>query len=366
MAAWREQGFAGVDISCFAGCRRVSACWVERKCGSAPFAVKQKLLVLELWGLGDLIIGSHFLKCASERYQVTVVARPFALELGRRFWPEVNVVPFVAPWTSFRRKYRFHQWNWRSLAVLRRRLSKEQFDVGLSARWDPRDHLMLAVVGARDRIGFPRMGSSLLLTRPLRRPDPTAHRYEYWRTLGEALDLRLVDQARLVLPCINGRNTVLIHTGAAQTLRVWPLERFRFLAQRLREEGYPVEIACDRDQRPWWLQAGELSVRCPRRVAELMELIEKAGIFIGNDSGPGHLAAWSGVPTLTVFGPQLPEWFAPLNRASEWIEGKDCPYKPCLDYCQFAEPHCLLDVTEEEVLNRALQFASTHLQNSRV
>jgi len=324
--------------------------------------MRQKLLVLELWGLGDLIIGSHFLSCASEKYDVTVVAKPFAVELGQRFWPAVRVVPFVAPWTSFRRKYRFVQWDWRQILELRRHLAKERFDVGLSARWDPRNHVLLAGIGVRRRIGFPRMGSSLLLSDSLPVPHLRAHRYEYWRLLGEAIGLRMADRPQFVLPHSRGNDQVLIHTGAGQTLRVWPLERFRALAQHLREEGYRVQIACDRDQRPWWLQAGETAVHGPRTVRELMELIQQAGVFIGNDSGPGHLAAWCGVPTLTVFGPQLPEWFTPLNRASEWIEGKDCPHKPCLDYCRFAEPHCILGITEEEVLTRALRFVAGHLR----
>jgi len=55
------------------------------------------------------------------------------------------------------------------------------------------------------------------------------------------------------------------------------------------------------------------------------------------------------VPTFTVFGSQLPEWFAPLHPAAVWIEGKVCPYRPCSDYCRFPTPHCLWNITEEEV-----------------
>jgi ADP-heptose:LPS heptosyltransferase len=53
---------------------------------------------------------------------------------------------------------------------------------------------------------------------------------------------------------------------------------------------------------------------------ELFALFDRAGLFIGNDSGPGHLAALVGVPVLTLFGPQLPEWFAPLHPQAEWLE----------------------------------------------
>ena len=126
----------------------------------------------------------------------------------------------------------------------------------------------------------------------------------------------------------------------------------------LRQTGHRVRVACDSDQHDWWLNAGEKSVAMPRSVAELLALADQAGAFIGNDSGPGHLAAFCGVPTFTIFGPQLPEWFAPLHPASDWLEGKACPYKPCSDYCQFAAPCCMLNSGEAEVCRRVEAFLS--------
>ena len=94
----------------------------------------------------------------------------------------------------------------------------------------------------------------------------------------------------------------------------------------------------------------------PQTVRELIAEIDKVAIFLGNDSGPGHLAAFCGVPTFTLFGPQLPEWFAPLHPASDWLEGKACPYKPCSDYCQFPIPYCMAGSSEEEVWQRIQRF----------
>jgi ADP-heptose:LPS heptosyltransferase len=85
------------------------------------------------------------------------------------------------------------------------------------------------------------------------------------------------------------------------------------------------------------------------------------GAFIGNDSGPGHLAALLGIPTVTLFGPQVPTWFVPLHPAAIYIEGKPCPYKPCSDYCRFPEPHCLWNITEAEVCKRVDEFLATQL-----
>jgi ADP-heptose:LPS heptosyltransferase len=99
----------------------------------------------------------------------------------------------------------------------------------------------------------------------------------------------------------------------------------------------------------------------PRTVADLLALADRAGAFIGNDSGPGHLAAFCGVPTFTLFGPQLPEWFAPLHPASQWLEGKPCPYKPCSDYCRFPIPRCMANSSEEEVWTLVKAFLARTL-----
>jgi len=189
------------------------------------------------------------------------------------------------------------------------------------------------------------------LTDPLARPDRAAHRYEYWRALGKALGLDLPAKEQITLyPRSSAKDfQILIHTGAAQRVRVWPLENYRKLAVRLRQKQYSVQIACDPNQRDWWLRQGESAVVTPQTVTELLALVKRTGVFIGNDSGPGHLSAFAGVPTFTIFGPQVPEWFAPLHPASQWVDGKACPYKPCSDYCRFPQPICLTGWTEPEI-----------------
>ncbi len=116
--------------------------------------VKPKLLILELWGLGDLVIATPFIRAAAEKYAVTLLAKPFALEMRQRLWPEVEVVPFTAPWTAFRfgSKYGFWHWPWTKMMRLRRDLRARKFDYAVSGRWDPRDHLLLKAVRARERL----------------------------------------------------------------------------------------------------------------------------------------------------------------------------------------------------------------------
>ena len=318
--------------------------------------MKPKLLVVELWGLGDLVIGTPFLRQATETYDVTLLAKPYAQELQPRFWPNVRVIPFTVPWTAFKHKYQLWRWHWLGMERLRRRLHRERFEFGLSARWDPRDHFLLMSIGARTRLGFPRLHSERLLDRPLTRPPTSSHRYENWRVLGLELGFELPPLEHLALPQVRNQGEVLVHTGAGQPIRVWPLERYQHLVAHLRQLGYRVRVACDPDQEAWWRKTGETPLEVPHTVGELLHLIDQAAAFVGNDSGPGHLAAFSGVPTFTIFGPQLPEWFAPLHPASEWLEGKACPYKPCSDYCRFSSPGCMVNWTGEEVRTQVCAF----------
>jgi heptosyltransferase-2 len=326
-----------------------------------PSATKQKLLVVELWGIGDLAIATPFLRAASERFEVTLLAKPSALELQPRFWPQVRVETFVAPWTAFRHKYRFWRWPWKEMLDLRRRLHGKKFEFGLSTRRDPRDHCLLKFLGTKTRLGFPRLGSGIFLTNSLTSPEPTAHRYEFWRVAGKFLGIELPLRWQITFPPHHSPKLVLVHSGAGQPVRVWPLENYRTLVRRLRENGYPVQVVCDANQRDGWLQFDEPHVATPKTVTELIALMDQTGVFIGNDSGPGHLAAISGVPTFTIFGPQLPEYFVPLHPQAGWIEGMACPYKPCRDYCRFPTPNCLWNITEESAWPRVKSFVQRHL-----
>jgi ADP-heptose:LPS heptosyltransferase len=320
----------------------------------APQA-KPKLLVLELWGLGDLAIAAPFLQASANKFEVTLVAKPYARDLASRFFPAVRVHSLVAPWTAFHRKYRLVSWPWKELFQLSS-LAGQSFDIGVSGRWDPRDHLLLCLLGFNQRMGFPRLGSQVFLTDPLPRPARYAHRYEYWRALGKALGLDLPRREQVGLHRKNRGEFVLVHTGAAQKVRVWPLERYRALVTKLRLTEYEVRVFCDPDQEAWWRANGETEVVVPKSVGELAACLEKAWAFLGNDSGPGHLAAFSGVPTFTLFGPQLSEWFAPLHPAAEWLDGSPCLYKPCFDQCRFASPKCLEGLDQATVIGRVQRF----------
>jgi len=299
---------------------------------AAPSDRRPRLLVVELWGVGDVALALPFLQRAAARQRVTLLAKPHAAPLVARFCPEVELLPCTAPWTVHRGKYRLHRWPWRELATLVRTLRSRRFAAAVSVRPDPRDHFLMALAGAKSRAGFPRAGSGLLLHAPVPPPaDP--HRAAHWSALAAALDLPALPPAA---PAPRPGRRLVIHTGAAQPTREWPRERFAALAQRVVAAGWEVT----------WLDASSGSL------PELLATLAGADRFIGNDSGPGHLAAVLGVPTFSIFGAQLAANFHPVHPQAAWIDGRPCPFKPCHDYCRFAEPRCIRDLPLDEVWPR--------------
>lgn len=276
-----------------------------------------------------------FLRAASQRASVTLLAQPHAAPLLARFAPAVQHLPLTVPWTRFSGKYRLVDWPWRALFAAGRRLRAERFPLGVSARRDPRDHLLLTLAGVSRRLGFPRAGSAFMLTDRLPAP-PRPHRAAHWEAVAQHLGWPLSTHENPPLRPPPATRRIAIHTGAGHPVRRWPVTRYADLAARLRTLGWEVRLIDD--------SLADLPA--------LLELLASADRFIGNDSGPGHLAALLGVPTFTIFGPQLPALFAPQHPQAAWIEGAACPHKPCFDACRFPRPHCIETVSLDAVWPR--------------
>lgn len=107
---------------------------------------------------------------------------------------------------------------------------------------------------------------------------------------------------RIACDAIRGRSAV-IHPFAGSPQKRWPLECFHELARRL-ARCMPVE----------WCAGPEDELSGARRFEDLYDLacwLATARIYIGNDSGPTHLAAAVGTPVVALFGPSDPAVWAP-------------------------------------------------------
>lgn len=107
---------------------------------------------------------------------------------------------------------------------------------------------------------------------------------------------------RIACPSTRG-NFAVIHPFAGSPKKRWPLERFCELARRLAPH-MPIE----------WCAGPLDELPGAHRFENLYEMacwLARARIYIGNDSGPTHLAAAVGAPVVALFGPSDPAVWAP-------------------------------------------------------
>lgn len=107
---------------------------------------------------------------------------------------------------------------------------------------------------------------------------------------------------------------VAIHPGAGGPEKCWPLPSFLKLARELHARGAGVFVLCGPVERHVvdTLRPHVPSL-IPGDLRSLAGLLRHADLLVGNDSGPGHIAAAVGTPTLTLFGPTDPETWAPRH-----------------------------------------------------
>ncbi len=115
-----------------------------------------------------------------------------------------------------------------------------------------------------------------------------------------------IPRARLfAAPWPHSRPYAVLHPFASAAEKAWPAERFAALARQLPME--PVILAGPTDDATVF--NGLRVVRAS--LSDVKSLLASASLFIGNDSGPAHMAAALGVPVTVLYGPSNPVVWAP-------------------------------------------------------
>jgi ADP-heptose:LPS heptosyltransferase len=257
-----------------------------------------------------------------------------------------------------------------------RRLPPEmagRFDLAID--FTPDERLLGArLVGASRapwRVGFARAGREVFFTLPGPKARADRHLVDLHRELLRAIGVadpateprlavtpseRAAALARLAALGA-GSPRVLVHPGAHEESQRWAPERYAETIARLTEragaaclvaagpgeEGLARRIA---ELTPDALALGTLSVR------ELMAVMTACDLFVGNNSGPLHVAAALGVPTVSVMGPTDPRRFAPRGGAHRVLR-LDLPCSPCQrGHCWHHT--CLVAIDADPVIGAAL------------
>jgi heptosyltransferase-2 len=252
-----------------------------------------------------------------------------------------------------------------------RRLRQVRFDLALILPNSFETALAGWHSGARWRVGYATEGRARLLTHALRPDDAPVHEVAaYLRLLGPlgvdapsappqlAIDPARRAEARRLLAEVGlppGHPRVGLQLGAAfGPSKLWPPERIALLATRLAPRGVHTVLLGSAGARGL-ADAVQAAAGVPLRSlvgrdrpALLAALVAELDALVAADSGPAHVAAAVGVPTVTLFGPTDPRLTAPLGPGQRalWHQ-PSCA--PCfLPVCPI-DHRCLRAIEVDEV-----------------
>ena len=154
------------------------------------------------------------------------------------------------------------------------------------------------------------------------------------------------------------RGAVVVHPGAAQASRRWPVQRWGRVAAGLAAAGHDVRVTGGPDERGLAEDVARTAGLGPEAVLAgrtdllgLCALVAAARLLVSPDTGVAHLATAFGTPSVVLFGPTPPSlWGPPADRPQHralWAGRTG-------DNFATAPDPGLLALTVEQVLDAAL------------
>lgn len=260
-----------------------------------------------------------------------------------------------------------------------------EFDIGyvLPPSFGAASSFKLA--GVKESIGYIADGRRLLLSKPLPLPTPlnAEHRSTLYFNLlrrGAGVDLEYVkpklllndDDNRKALEILDGFGfpdnepyAVIAFRAVAESRR-WGTDNYTRLTRALtkdlklrviliggaddRKEGDRIAEAIKTDD----IIDEVINLAGKTTLRETAALLSRARVFIGNDSGPAHLAAAVGVPLVVLSGADDPRETSPISNQKKLIYPNHLDCISCVkNKCSLKGEHfmrCMKEISVEMVL----------------
>lgn len=231
-----------------------------------------------------------------------------------------------------------------------------------TTRWGSLKFRVLGIAsGARARAGIDNGRGGFLNLRTQDRGFGAMHEAEYWLSVAALLGANAEAGWRSRIPVGEDDKTttlgllstfgkeranplLAIHPGAGaySLARIWPVEGFAGVARGLIKShdvrvvilGGPDEVeAASQLEQLVGKENRVLNLAGRTSIHQTAAVLEQCDLFLGNDSGPMHLAAAMQTPVVAVFGPSNRRAWGPYTPAGQnsphYIVSRDLPCMPC-------------------------------------
>lgn len=317
-----------------------------------------------------------------------------ALRALRRLLPAAEITLAVRPWAGeiftgqnfIDKLLIYDRRNAFSVINQIREVKRRQFDLAILFQNAFEAAVIPFFAGVPMRLGYGTESRQRLLTHPVPLPDwrSSEHEVFYYLYLVAALEQSLfgsnelcehepdmslelpnskVEVARQMLVqkgVRTGTSVVAVCPGSINSrAKRWPAESFAKLSDELIDHGMQVLLVGSKDEQDVTsavtsrMRNSPIVLTGQTTLDQLIGILSVSNLVVTNDTGPAHIAAALGRPTLVIFGPTNPLTTRPFSSQAEILRHPpDCA--PCMLRDCPIDHRCMTAITVEEVLEHSL------------
>ena len=281
-----------------------------------PNEAIKNIVVCQYHRIGDVILIAPVLGSLKTKFpqsKITLLCCTGALDFAEELQLADDVIAVDAPWTN---------WNWSLFQWLKIRsfaksFRKKNIDLAIDFKGDIRNSWFLWHMKSKMSFGYADTGGSYFYTHC--QPIPKVmHQTERSINLISELGCNIEIQSSKESTS-NASGHLVLHAGGTDPKRSWPSKKWVELADSLSRD-YKVTIIKTPETDPIIQRIKDRNIPVELFESDLpafQNWLKNQKMLVGIDSMPGHLAAYLGVPVVSIFGSQDPNWTRPLGK---WVE----------------------------------------------
>lgn len=263
-----------------------------------------KILAIKLWALGETVLIMPGLKCLKEKgYKISLLATNYNAQLARLY----NIFDEIIV---------FENCLWKLIRKIK--------GYGIIIDFEPFTKFSAVLTylsGANKRIGFE--NRKIMYTDWVRADEKEHAVKNFCKLCLKVEKFRIPDQLpRPKTEKQKKENAVCFHpgSGGSSKSRRWPKEQWIELGKKIKEKwpGMKIYITGSKDEAVLCYEIknsiGEGVFVKILSLEKFLSLCSGVKLFVGNDSGPIHMACSVGCPTIGIFGPNSPERYGPYGK----------------------------------------------------